>query len=257
MITMMRRRIEELGLAVSFMTRLPVPPFEVRTGATLASGFWALPLAGVLVGAIGGGVLWLGEAAGLSERVAAILAIAAMVLATGALHEDGLADFADGVGGGKTIAQRLEIMRDSRIGTYGVLALILAVGMQVEVLASLEVGPRALFLLIVAAALARAMLVVPLTLLQPARADGLAVYFGTPSVLLRSLAVIWPLALAALLLPPAMMVALAGGATLAAMVVTALAGRYLGGSTGDVMGAVVVLGFTFGLMCAVIAGGTG
>ena len=96
-----------------------------RAQARVAAAAWAWPLAGMAVGllgaAAGGLVLWLGVA----PAAAAAIAIAAQIFATGALHEDGLADSADGLWGGWDKARRLAIMKDSRIGTYGVLALVL------------------------------------------------------------------------------------------------------------------------------------
>src|SRR5215467_2147821 len=107
----------DLSAAVLFCTRLPVPGAATITGADIARASWALPVAGAIVGLIAAAVYWLARAAGLPPLPAAALTIAAGVLATGCLHEDGLADAADSLGGG-TRARKLEIMRDSRIGTY-------------------------------------------------------------------------------------------------------------------------------------------
>jgi len=116
-------RTGDIPAAIGLLSRLPVPvdtDLATRRGARAA---WAYPLAGLVVGALAGLVaqvaLWLG----LPPSIAALLALAAMIAITGALHEDGLADSADGLWGGWDRARRLEIMKDSRIGTYGVLAL--------------------------------------------------------------------------------------------------------------------------------------
>ena len=116
------------------------PPAAVRAAppaaGALARAAWAFPIAGLVVGLIGAIVYALAHRIGLPSWTAAALAVAATLLATGCLHEDGLADTADGFGGGKTREQKLEIMRDSRIGTYGVCALALSLLLRVGALAS-------------------------------------------------------------------------------------------------------------------------
>ena len=109
----------QLRVAFAFLTRLPVgsPP-----DLPLARAAWAFPVVGALVGAIGGGIYLCAEFVGLAGSTAALLAVGATVLATGALHEDGLADTADGLVARGDPARRLAVMRDSRIGTYGALA---------------------------------------------------------------------------------------------------------------------------------------
>lgn len=106
---------------VSF-TRLPLGGYPYRA----EEWRWApahLPLVGMAIGA-GSAAVWLGASwLGLPREIAAVLALAASVLATGALHEDGLADSADALGGGHDRERRLAILKDSRIGTYGALAL--------------------------------------------------------------------------------------------------------------------------------------
>src|SRR5262249_10374713 len=105
------------------------PPFghAFAIGAPhLGRASWALPLAGVLVALVGAAAYWLAHAAGLPSLSAGALALTATLLATGCLHEDGLADVADGFGGGATRERKLAIMRDSRIGSYGTCALILS-----------------------------------------------------------------------------------------------------------------------------------
>ena len=246
-----RRSLEELGLALGLMTRLPLPAFEVRTDANLATAFWALPLAGLLVGAAAGGVLLLCETAGLPARFGAIAAVALMILLTGALHEDGLADFCDGIGGGHTIERRLEIMRDSRIGAYGVIAVVVVLLAQVELIA-LQVGAALVPILMIAAAVARGMLAIPFAFLGPARGDGLAAHFGQPSPANLAVGFGWPLALGFWFLPVAAMIALTVGSLVGIGFVSLLAWRYLGGMTGDVLGAAVVAAFTGGMLAMVI-----
>src|SRR5215469_4222063 len=151
------RIIGDLIVALGFYTRLPFPHERANAGADLARASWAAPLAGAVVGAIGALAYALAHAAGLGPLPAAGLTIVATLIVTGALHEDGLADTADAFGAGATPQTRLDIMRDSRIGTFGACALILSIGLRWVALASL-VGPmRAAAALIAAHVAARAM----------------------------------------------------------------------------------------------------
>jgi adenosylcobinamide-GDP ribazoletransferase len=136
----------DVRMAIGFFTRLPLPSTLLGPADHSAPDFSraarAVPLAGLVVGLLAGLVLWLADLAGLSTLVAALLAVLAATILTGGLHEDGLADTADGLGAfGR--ARRLEIMRDSRIGTFGVIALIGAYGLKTALLAQLiETGGR-------------------------------------------------------------------------------------------------------------------
>jgi adenosylcobinamide-GDP ribazoletransferase len=206
------------------------------------------PLVGVLVGALGALAFAAATALGLPPLLAALLAIAALVASTGALHEDGLADLADGLGG-TSRAQRLQIMRDPRIGSFGVLALALALAARAGALAALagpaEVGAA----LVAAAALSRALLPAAMLALPQARADGLAAKAGRPHPARVAATVAIALLIALLLLPPLTLVIASAAAALAGAMVAWLALRRLGGITGDVLGAVQQLAeiaFLFG-----------
>ena len=110
----------------------------------------------------------------------AALAVAATMLATGCLHEDGLADTADGFGGGKTREQKLDIMRDSHIGVYGVCALTMSLFLRVAALASLPSAHAVVWALIASHAAARATMPALMLMLPPARSDGLSHDAGRP-----------------------------------------------------------------------------
>ena len=138
--------------ALALMTRLPAR----APGARRAAAAWAWPLAGALVAGLAGLAAALALWLGLSAAVAAGLALAVQIALTGALHEDGLADCADGFWGGMERARRLEIMHDSRIGTYGVLALVLGLGLRWALLAGLFAAGHVIAPLLAAAALSRA-----------------------------------------------------------------------------------------------------
>lgn len=247
-----RKILEALGLAVGLLTRLPVPVFESRTSIDFASAFWAFPLIGLLIAGFGATTLLIAEALSLGAVVSVLLASLAMVLLSGGLHEDGLADFWDGIGGGKTLESKLAIMRDSHIGTYGVLALILSLALQVSLLSEimkLGVWNVVMSLFCVEAA-ARAALAIPLCSLGPARQDGLGASVGSLGLLPLALAtgIAAVLTLSLLGIPGS---ALLIGAALGSALITAIAARYLRGFTGDVLGAAVVTARIMAL-CAVL-----
>lgn len=235
-------RWDEIRAAAIFLTRIPIGfgkawPADLNRRATA----W-FPLIGALVGLVGGLVFWFGIGLGLPALAAAFLAVTAQILITGGFHEDGLADTADGFGGGKDRDAKLTIMRDSRVGTFGALALIVAIGLRASALASLVVlgGIGALGVLVAAGAISRAPSVAIAHWLPPARNDGLSAEHGLPPpwavvtsgitsfvalvVLLVSAG--WLAAIAVLILVPSVSAAVAW-----------LSKRQIGGQTGDVLGA--------------------
>ena len=235
----LRRRWGEARLAFMLLSRVPMG--RLQTPPPMAAAVWAYPLVGAVVGAASGLVFWLAARAGLPPLAASLLALGASALLTGAMHEDGLADMADGFGGGHTMARKLEIMRDSRIGSYGVVALVMALGLRAACMAALP-APGMVWRLAAIGALSRAVLPVVMLVLPPARADGLGQAAGGDLAVAPVLA---GLALAVLLFWPflsvfaVMVLAVAG--------VSALAKRQVGGFTGDVLGAGQVLAETAGL----------
>jgi adenosylcobinamide-GDP ribazoletransferase len=176
-----RRIADDVALCLVFFTRLPLPGFSFN-GRKLAEAIWAAPLAGVAVAVAAGVVHAAASAVGLSPGVAAALALATAMLITGCLHEDGLSDVADGFGGGKTREQKLEIMRDSRIGAYGAVALVMSALIRWSALMQLG-NPFWVFSGLVAAhATSRALLPVFMHLVPPARQDGLGAGAGQASL---------------------------------------------------------------------------
>ena len=231
-----RRLLAQVQLALMLLTRLPAGRLP-DPAPRLAEAAWAFPLAGLAVGALGALGLMAGLAVGLPAAVAAGLAVAVQVLVTGALHEDGLADCADGIWGGREVARRLEIMRDSRIGSYGVLALVLGVGLRWQALAAVAtLSPGLAGTGLIALAMSsRVASVALMAALPPARADGMGH---------RATGATWAsVALAAgLAIGAHLGLGLGGVAPLLAQAVTtvavaALAQRKLHGQTGDVLGA--------------------
>ena len=113
---MLRETIDDCKAALRCLTRLPVRGPQRSPEEALAASVPAFPLIGALIGALAALVFALASSLGLGPMLAAVLAVAAQALLTGGLHEDGLADMADGFGGGRTRADKLRIMRDPRLG---------------------------------------------------------------------------------------------------------------------------------------------
>lgn len=175
------RRLGDFLMALGFFTRLPVPIDEETARRPLADAAWAFPIIGVIVGAAGGIIAaFAGE---LPPLAAGLLAVGTMTALTGALHEDGLADCADGLWSGADAEDRLRIMRDSRIGAFGVIALVIFIGLKAAAIAQLlSVGggwPAALAI-IAAAAASRGLLPIAMSTLPLAGDSGRAAEAGKP-----------------------------------------------------------------------------
>jgi adenosylcobinamide-GDP ribazoletransferase len=257
--------LADLLKCLRFYSRLPVPvpawerdPHGPPDFSTMPR---AVPVAGAIIGLCGAAVLGLSHLLSLGALVTAALAIASLTLVTGAFHEDGLADAADGLGGGSTPERRLEIMKDSRIGSYGGAALVLAYALRIAALAELiaRLGPSgAGAAVVLAAALSRTAGLLLMTLLPPARMAGSSYAVGRPDggVVAVAWAICAALGLAAALvsslpfLGVVLAFLLAAGIALA---MTKLSARLIGGHTGDIGGAVQQLAevaATLGLLIA-------
>lgn len=226
--------LRQLWLAAVLLTRLPLPHLPQGAFEQGPRAVWAYPVVGLGIGIVGTAIGSLGIWMGLPAWGAAVLMLAVMALLTGAMHEDGLADLADGFWGGFTPTRRLEIMRDSQIGTYGVLALILMSIAKVSALAVLlGTAPSAI---VAAAVLSRAVMPTLMYALPHARTNGLSHSVGRPQVATAGVGV----AIAALI---TLICVGASGITLIALALTigiavgAVAKRKIGGQTGDVLGA--------------------
>ena len=224
--------LSDLLTACGLLTRLPV----ARPG-DLAACVWAFPIVGGAVNGLGGLTYWLVHWFGMPPLLAAVWALTVTMLATGALHDDGLADTADGFGGGASPERKLEIMRDSRIGCYGALALLLSVLMRVAAISALGEPSRVMVAFCLAGMLGRGGILVLLLMLSPARDDGLGVAMGetrTGRATIGLALVVVACLLAAGVKPAIAIVAIGFGASLA---MARLAHRQIGGYTGDVLGA--------------------
>ncbi len=230
-----RPYIDDFRAALSLLTRLPLGDVPMR-GAEAA---WAYPLVGAAVGLIGGLIGLIAHWCGLPSALAALAALAAQVIVTGAMHEDGLADSADGLWGGWTRAQRLEIMKDSRIGTYGVIALILSLAARWSALwlmFQIDAG-WALAAIITAGAVSRAGIPALMWALPHARGAGLSHGTGRPSVRICAAAA-GIAAVMALILVGWSVFGVLIWAALVVIAASFLAKAKIGGQTGDILGAV-------------------
>jgi adenosylcobinamide-GDP ribazoletransferase len=227
--------LDDLRTAVAFLTRLPMPHPAGPMPENFVRAHRIFPLVGAAIGGAVGLVCLGLRAIGVPDLAAAALALGAGAILTGALHEDGLADVADGFGGGRDVAAKLEIMRDSRLGTYGALILMVSFATKVSALAMISdagIVPS----LIAAHALARGVLPAMSMSLAYARKDGLAANAGRPDLATAAIAGGLALVIAVLALPGLTALGSALVACMCAMGMAWLAQRQIGGQTGDVLG---------------------
>jgi adenosylcobinamide-GDP ribazoletransferase len=235
--------LDDLRTAARFLTRLPIPHPDGAMPANFARAYRMFPLVGAAIGAAVG-LICLGlRAVGVPDLAAAALALGAGAILTGALHEDGLADVADGFGGGRNPASKLEIMRDSRLGTYGALILMVSFVAKLSALAALA-DAMVVQSLIAAHALARGVLPVMSMNLNYARKDGLAAEAGRPDLPTAATAGAFALIIALLSLPWLEALCAVLVAVACAIGMAWLAQRQIGGQTGDVLGGAEQLGET-------------
>ena len=257
--TVFRASLSELAAATAFLTRLPASwmgvAAERRPDFTIAAR--AFPGVGLLVGLVGTIALLLASSLGLPTLASAALSLAATIALTGALHEDGLADTADGFGGGTTATRKLEIMRDSRIGTFGGVALILSLLLRANLLATLlPYGALTVATALIAGEIvSRAAIVHLWAALPPARFEGLASATGRPSrdTSLTAIGIAIIAALIAGLIgsgvfPVVVALIVAGLATYAFQMLCA---SQIAGQTGDTLGAVQQIALITYLMAIV------
>jgi adenosylcobinamide-GDP ribazoletransferase len=236
------QRLIDLKIGAIFLTRLPLSHGRPIEKGELSRALWAAPVIGAVVGGLGAVIYGFAHSLHIPPLPAAALAIAVTATATGCLHEDGLADVADGFGGGATRERKLDIVRDSRIGTYGVCALLLSFLLRVGALASLAEPASVAAALICAGAAARAGLPSFMVMVPPARVDGMSATAGVPPP---------ASAITAALLGLVALLAAFGFATGVVAVVCLAAGLWfmawlcrsqINGQTGDVLGALEQVG---------------
>ncbi len=235
--TWLEQRVEELKASLVFSTRLPLLRATPVAGA-LAEAAWAFPVAGLLIGFIGAAVYGFVHRMGLPPWLAAAVSVAATLLVTGCLHEDGLADTVDGFGGGKTREQKLDIMRDSHSGAYSVCALIMTLLFRVSALASIATTAPVGWALLASHGGGRAAMVMLMFLLPPARADGLSFAAGRPSGSSVAAAAVLGFLILAICLGPWRGIAALFLLLIVIAGMTWLSSEQIEGQTGDVLGAI-------------------
>lgn len=228
-------RASDIATAFSLLTRLPVSVDHEVAGERAAAATWAYPLVGAALGGIAAIIANIAVIFDVPAGIAAALALATLVLATGAMHEDGLADCADGLGGGRDREHRLKIMKDSRIGAYGAAALTLALLARWSGIEVLVQSGSLFWPLVAVGAVSRTPMVLAMFLLEPARRDGLSAGVGMPPPASAFTAC----GVAALIA----LIALGWGAFallfwtfLAPVPLFLLARKLIGGQTGDILG---------------------
>lgn len=225
----------DLGHAVLTLTRLPFPRSIDLSNRQPIEAVWAFPLVGVLLAVIVGALLLVIQPLLLPTGVEAALILMGFVALTGALHEDGLADTFDGLWGAASIQGRLDIMKDSRNGTFGTCVLILVLLAQWSALEALSASGMFAVLLTVASC-SRVPMIYIMWLMPNARKEGLSASFGRPATLHVIAASIIALIVGVASLGLTGLVA-AIAAMLAALPIALFAKIKIGGQTGDILGA--------------------
>lgn len=245
--------INDFLVALVFLTRFPLRLHLNFGMSAVGSSVRCFPLVGFIVGGISGTVFLAALSGYLSPLVAALLAVGSQILITGALHEDAIGDVADGFGGGATKDKKLEIMRDSRVGTYAVVTLIILLGLKVAAISAFENPMTGFVALLAAAGCSRGMIALGMYILPPARKDGLGASAGKPPLVSVLFALFFSVAVPIAILGPFV----GSAALLAAAILPLLLGwiayRQIGGQTGDVLGSlqqVSEVGFL--LVCSAI-----
>lgn len=251
------RPIAEILVSLRFLTRIPIPFMRTIDPPNLAQSMRFFGFAGGLIGALNGLALISFSWLHLPAMMVAILACGFGLAITGALHEDGLADSFDGLFGGRGQEQRLLIMKDSRIGTFGASALMIVLLLRVSAYMALLNLPTVWIILLLATtgAFSRAMVVDMMWATRPARSDGLSVSAGRPGRNSSLFAILtagaFTLYTCAFIRADTGIIALAAAGVLTALVRRA-AIRMIGGQTGDICGAVQVIA-ELGMLLAIVA----
>jgi adenosylcobinamide-GDP ribazoletransferase len=251
------RPFAEILVSLRFLTRVPIPFMRTIDPPSLEQSMRFFGFAGAVIGALNALCLLAFNWLHVPALMAAVITCGFGLILTGALHEDGLADCADGLFGGRDQQQRLLIMKDSRIGTYGASALMIALLLRLSSYMVLLVLPGYITVLILAAAgaFSRAMVVDMMWATRPARSDGLSVLAGRPSRTTALFAILtaglFTLYACAFARADAGIFALAAAGLLTAFA-RRVALRLIGGQTGDICGAVQVIA-ELGMLVAIVA----
>ncbi|MCC4240067.1 adenosylcobinamide-GDP ribazoletransferase [Thalassospira povalilytica] len=229
--------LSDFWRAMALLSRVPLPPVGDFRAALIARSVWCWPFVGLVLAGLALLPAMLVDFLTGNPLVYAIFAIAAMVLLSGAMHEDGVADCADGFGGGMDRDRKLEIMRDSTVGTYAVVMLILTLGLRlVLITAAADIGQAGILFLIMAV-ISRAAMPIVMRILPPARDNGLGKGAGRPGWLPVLIGFAIASAIVLVLGGIGAMFAVIVGVMIAILIVAMVARSQIGGQTGDVLGA--------------------
>ncbi len=226
----------DICIAGVFLTILPIKINGQIKDIELAEASWTFPLIGLVIGAICGCMFTLAYVLNLDPLVCAIICVFSSILVTGGLHEDGLADMVDGFGGGASCEDKLRIMRDSRTGTYGVIALILSVLLRSALLDSLTELKFVVIAVILSGIMSRSLLPFITLLFREARHDGLAVKFRKASKGVSLISFLLGTMACFLFLGLTGTFFITGIAIFSVLITVLIAYRQIGGYTGDVLG---------------------
>jgi adenosylcobinamide-GDP ribazoletransferase len=251
------RPFAEVLVSLRFLTRIPVPFISTIDPPSLARSMRFFGVAGAMIGVLNGVVLVALNLLHVPVMIAAIITCGFGLVLTGALHEDGLADSADGLFGGRDQERRLLIMKDSRIGTYGASALMVALLLRMSAYMTMMVLPGYIVIMLLATtgAFSRAMVVDMMWATKSARSEGLSASAGRPSrnsalfVILTS--GIFALYACAFISADVGILAVAAASLLTALI-RRTSIRLIGGQTGDICGAVQVVA-ELGMLVAIAA----
>lgn len=225
----------DIPASLGILSRIPVEVNQEAGTKRGAASSWAFPIAGAVIGFIAVLAGWVSMLLGVPDIATAAIILATLIMVSGAMHEDGLADTFDGLWGGYTTARRLEIMKDSHIGAYGVLALTVSVITRFGLILAL-VQQGQIWMLIAVATLSRAPMVFIMAKLPPARDFGLSRSVGQPKIETALLAALIALTIGLAMLGSVIL----HGILLTGILVGGLAftaKRKIGGQTGDILGA--------------------
>jgi adenosylcobinamide-GDP ribazoletransferase len=240
-------RLETVQL-LRFYTRFPIPPLSFEADPYAAPDFSksirSLPFVAIFIALPSVFMIALGVVIELPAPIIAVLALAASALTTGAFHEDGLADTADSIGGGMSAKRRLEIMRDSRIGSYGSMALILVVMLKIFAISALlnRYGvSNTMLSLISAAMLSRVVGLLPHMIVPSARSDGRSADVNKPQPVPAFLAILISIIFCFIALADFGALKIIFGLLLVAgltFIICVWSKRKINGQTGDILGAI-------------------
>ena len=241
-----QRFFKDILLSVSFLTRIPISK-DLLFERSLMDAAWSFPLIGGLVGFLGGMVALLLSYFNISPIIISFLTIGAIILLTGGLHEEGLADTADGFGINKNPEDKINIMRDSQIGVYGTLALIIAISVKAVALSELiNKDPffACVIALIVSGALSRSTIVGIAFFIEKASETGLASFAGKPKANGAGMCFLISILFCIFLLPLTKVLAAIFLSIVTTVVIGFLSKKQINGYTGDILGTTQILSET-------------